>query len=135
MKPTFSILRICDNAVEANIIKEKLVAEDIPSFVGDEHLLTMNPFYSLAAGGIKVYVKPEDLEKASAVLDLTYAEYKYQLKCPTCASPNIEFGRKRKDPKNIFALLVSVFFGVFPFYNKKVYHCNNCGFEADHLEE
>jgi len=134
MKSTFSILRICDTAVEANIIKEKLVAEDVPSFVGDEHLLTMNPFYSLAAGGIKVYVKQEDLEKASAILEISYEEYKYQLKCPNCSSSNIEYERKSKDPKNIFSLLVSIIFCVFPFYNKKVYHCNNCGYEADHLE-
>lgn len=135
MKSTFSILRICDNAVEANIIKEKLAAEGIPSFVGDEHLITMNPFYSLAAGGIKVFVKQEDLEKAAAILQLSFEEYKYQLKCPNCGSPHIEYERKRKDPKNIFALIISVIFGVFPFYNKKVYHCHNCGFESDHLEE
>lgn len=51
---------------QAYLAKSRLVAEDIPVFLRDEHL---NRLYTGALGGIKLQVPPARLEEAQEILD------------------------------------------------------------------
>lgn len=53
---------------EAQLWKERLEAEGIPSFIFDEQ---MNSIYSIAIGGIKLKVLEEQAQEALKVLQTT----------------------------------------------------------------
>lgn len=56
------------NPMEAEIIRTKLEANDIPSFIADESLGILYPVYNQGGGGIKLKVFAKDVEKAGEVL-------------------------------------------------------------------
>ena len=59
-------------AHEAHMLKTYLEAEEIPTFIQDEHMIGLNWFYSNALGGIKVQVRRCDLDRAMQIhADLT----------------------------------------------------------------
>ncbi len=53
---------------DAEIARGRLQAEGIDCALADEHLVQTDWLYSIAVGGIKVQVAPEDAERALAVL-------------------------------------------------------------------
>lgn len=53
---------------EAGAIKSLLEAEDIYCYMKDEHTVTTAPFMANLMKGIKLQVRPEDKERAEAVL-------------------------------------------------------------------
>lgn len=55
------------NIPDAYILKGKLETEGIPAVVNDEEMVSVNPFYSTALGGVKVRVLQKDYEKAREI--------------------------------------------------------------------
>ena len=53
--------------MEAQVVKSRLDAEGIQSFITDEHVMNLN-FYSNAVGGVRLQVRAEDLERAREAL-------------------------------------------------------------------
>ncbi len=84
---------------EALVAKSMLDSAGIESFLGDENLVRLDWFYSNLVGGIKLMVREEDAETASAVLERNIpeklevagvGEYE-QPSCPKCGSLDVSF--------------------------------------------
>jgi tetratricopeptide (TPR) repeat protein len=54
--------------MEAHLRKARLQALGIPSFLADEHLITINWLYSNAVGGVKLQVRRRDAARARRIL-------------------------------------------------------------------
>jgi len=54
--------------MEAEIIRTKLEANGIPSFIADESLGILYPVYNQGGGGIKLKVFARDVEKCEEIL-------------------------------------------------------------------
>jgi hypothetical protein len=65
----FALLRRFQYSSEAVIYQGKLESYGIEVFMRDIHLIDTNPLYSNAFGGIKLYVRTEDFEKANNILN------------------------------------------------------------------
>ena len=59
------------NPMEAEIIRTKLEANGIPSFMADESLGVLYPVYNQGGGGIKLKVFAKDLERSNEVINDT----------------------------------------------------------------
>jgi len=59
------------NPMEAEIIRAKLGANDIPSFIVDESLGVLYPVYNQGGGGIKLKVFAKDVERSNEVVNDT----------------------------------------------------------------
>ena len=57
-----------DFSTDAHIALGRLQAEGIDGHLMDEHLVQTDLLYSIAVGGIKLQVAPEDAERALAIL-------------------------------------------------------------------
>ncbi|MFS4417110.1 hypothetical protein [Maribacter sp. 2307ULW6-5] len=106
--------------------RSKLEAFGIACTVKDGLTIQVHNFYSNALGGIKLQVHPKDYERAREVLsdhpDIS-AEYPdAKLKCPRCASGNVDgVGLNGK-----IALIILMVTGLpIPVFSKK-YHCFEC---------
>ncbi|HNP33027.1 MAG TPA: DUF2007 domain-containing protein [Flavobacterium sp.] len=63
----FTLLRRFQYSSEATIYKGKLESEGIEVFLRDQNLID-STMYSNLFGGVKMYVKTEDFEKANEIL-------------------------------------------------------------------
>lgn len=54
--------------IEAEIVKGRLEAEGIGCALADKNVVTAQPFYSNAIGGVKLKIRPEDYERAKQIL-------------------------------------------------------------------
>jgi predicted RNA-binding Zn-ribbon protein involved in translation (DUF1610 family) len=125
--------------IEAHIAKGRLEAEGIMCFLGDEHIVSVHPFYSHAVGGVKLKVRTHDAEQATKILremaQVPVSTNSFEaeghesaenaLLCPRCGSEDAyttRFSRK------IFALSMLLFGFPLPFISKS-FHCPNCGHE------
>ena len=59
----FQLLRRFQYSSEAIIYQGKLESQGVEVFVRDNHVIDSNPLYSNAVGGVKLYVKTEDVTK------------------------------------------------------------------------
>lgn len=84
---------------EALLAKGALESAGIESFLADDNMVRMDWFISNLIGGIKIKVKPEDLEAAREILDQPIPEgfdvegvgdYQ-QPRCPQCQSLDVTF--------------------------------------------
>ncbi|MBN2293261.1 MAG: hypothetical protein JXM70_12595 [Pirellulales bacterium] len=123
------------NAAEAWIAKNRLADKRIEAFIVDENLVGMNWFYANAVRGIKVQVKPDDANRAIAVLskiqsqslpcsppnvDTSYGV----IKCPKCGSKDFVRGTYWRR-----AIYASILFLGFPIPIRKRFRiCLDCGF-------
>ncbi len=62
-------IRSYPTVIEAELARTKLESQDIECFLHDTFLLSINSFLTNALGGVRLDVKPEDAERAIAVLD------------------------------------------------------------------
>ncbi len=128
-------LKRFDNPVQANILKTRLEHEGIDCYLHDENLLTLNPFFNVMVGGIKVKISDADQEQAQIVLDHIEDEpikdnHKEIIHCPNCGSNDLySYNKSMENPKGIFAAIVSFLLTVFPIYFKTVFRCKACDTE------
>ena len=64
----FTLVRRFQYSSEATIYAGKLESYGIEVFLRDQFTIDSNPFYSNALGGIRMYVKTEDFERAYEIL-------------------------------------------------------------------
>ena len=126
------------NPIEANIVKSRLEDSDIPCFLTDENVATINPLYNQAIGGVKLNVFERDVERINALLaehefgvelELTNDVDEDKILCESCGSDNVSYGQATKKRFSWWVTVLSFFFIVYPFKANKCYHCYNCGHE------
>lgn len=118
---------------EAIVIRGRLEAEGIKTFLADSHTIDTDPLVSNAIGGVKLQVRKEDEERAKAVLD-EISRYSVDdkgeaIQCPKCNAQKVEMGTSIKDIKSFFGFLAGILLGGLPPYMKQKYRCSECGFE------
>lgn len=62
-----------DLMTDAHIAMGRLAAEGVEAWLADEHLVQTDWLYSVAVGGIKLQVRPEDAEQARTILATDYS--------------------------------------------------------------
>jgi hypothetical protein len=62
------VLKRFENAIEANIAKTKLDANDVPCFLSDENMANLYPTQNLLAIGVSLHIFEKDLPTALEVL-------------------------------------------------------------------
>lgn len=124
---------------EAHILKGRLEAEGILCFLGDEHIVGVQPFYSVAVGGVKLKVTEGDVMEAKSILSRIQegaSEFDYDTiemappmqehpeahTCPNCGSDNVA---EEKYNKTVFGLSYLLLGFPVPFMSRK-YTCYNC---------
>ncbi|MCL4639271.1 MULTISPECIES: putative signal transducing protein [Olivibacter] len=135
----FVTVKVFDNPVEAHLLKTKLESEGIPCFLQDEHIVSLNPLYNYAVGGIKLVIHASDAEAASSIIKEIdnrplLTEDNRQLVCPQCGSVELYANYKSmKGAKGFLSAILSFLMGVFPIYYRNVYKCKACEneFKAD----
>ena len=130
---TFQKIATFQYSSEARIFKGKLESEGIEVFMRDNNTVDSNPLYSNAVGGVKLFVKNDNFDKATDILS-KISQYSLDdneklMKCPKCGAEQIDMVTSIKDLKSFLAFLFSVFLIVIPFYSKHKYKCDNCKFE------
>ena len=119
---------------EAFIVKGKLESAGIEVFMFDNFTIDADPIISNAVGGVKLFVKTEDFEKAGLELG-DISRYSIDdsgklMVCPKCGSDKIDLLSTVKDLKSFFSFIFSTLITVtMPFYTKYKYKCDACGFE------
>lgn len=133
------------HAIEAHLHRTKLESEGIHSFVTDEYMVTTQWLYSTALGGVKLWVRESDVEKAQQILksipkqnpESGVTNNGDEL-CPRCGSPDIHYETFNLRPLFISWIIIGLFFsptvqgsiGGFPLpFTKKKWKCKNCGHE------
>ncbi len=129
------LLKTLDDGISAHILKTRLESEGIQCFIHDENIVTLNPLYNFAVGGVKLKVNEVDLERAVNVLkeieETPYTDDEEEdICCPKCQSTELYADFKSmKNPAGVLAAITSFLLVVFPFYYKSVYRCKKCGTE------
>ena len=122
------------NPIEANIVKARLMDSGIQCFLSDENMITVNPLYNQALGGVKLHLFQKDAEQARELLmdqdvqitEEAGPEAESVGECPKCGSANVGYVQATKDRFSILTMFVSLLLLVYPFYAKKTHHCFNC---------
>jgi hypothetical protein len=132
------------NPIEANIIKSRLEDSDIPCFLTDENLATINPLYNQAIGGVKLNVFEKDVDQINLLLSEEPTELETEKNtfetdnevietdkviCENCGSDNVSFGQATKNRFSWWVVILSMVFWSYPFKANKCFHCYNCGHE------
>lgn len=115
-----------DNLIEANIVKTKLDAYDIPCFLTEENLTHLTTH--LLSGGIRLHIFKKDIERARHALAevfLTKVEND-ELICPSCGSKKIFTHPAQQDQRNLNQHVVGFLLGL-----SRQYYCLDCGNEFD----
>jgi len=114
-------LKTYDSSILANIAKSKLNACGIESFIFNENISSILPFYyNLLGRGVRLMVLEDDFERAKSLLMPSVDG-----KCPNCGSIRI----KRTD-KKISSKLKLVFLALLigPIGNLlNDFQCEDCG--------
>lgn len=120
-------------ASEAYLYKAKLQSEGIKVFLQNENTINTDPLLSNALGGVKLFVKSEDVMKAKQILD-AIPEYSVNdkgelLSCPNCGSTTITMVTSIKDVKSFFAFVYGLLTLSMPLFSNQKYKCESCKFE------
>lgn len=124
----FTLLRRFQYSSEAIIFQGKLESQGIEVYLRDNNIIDSNPLYSNAVGGVKLFVKTEDFEKANEILGevslYSVDDDNHPLKCPECGTEQIEMETSIDSFKS---LLRMIFLGAFALlFTKHKYKCQNC---------
>ncbi len=122
MGQEFYTLGAFEYVADVQIIKGRLEAEGIQVFLRDENTLNSDPLISNAIGGVKLLVYASDKEEALEIYNeiRSYAvdQFGMPIICPNCKAAKSETYFKRN----------TLFYKLFPFFEKKKYKCLKCGF-------
>jgi len=115
----------CNSAIEANIIKTRLIDEEIDCFLVNETFTTLMPAMNgMFGAGVQVMIDEKDSERAKEILKIN--DQTAQVVCPYCNSENVKPGLGKNKFKKILLIIVSIL-AFIPFNNlKQTYYCKNC---------
>lgn len=118
-----------DNSIDAHLLRTKLENEEIPCFIFDENMVTLNPLNNLTVGGVKVKVMEENLDAARNILEHISAQPIQNddgtfLACPKCGSSHITPGVKTTT--FVGFVLYILMLGMYPLDMKTKFYCQQC---------
>ena len=127
----FSLLRRFQYSSEAIIYQGKLESQGIEVFLRDNNIVDSNPLYSNAVGGVKMFVKTEDFEKANELLGevslYSVDDDNQPIKCPKCGVEQVDLETSIRGWKTLWNV---IFFGFLALlFEKHKYKCQNCNYE------
>lgn len=129
----FQLLRRFQYSSEAIIYQGKLESQGVEVFLRDNNIVDTNPLYSNAVGGVKLYVRNEDLAKANEILGevslYSVDDNHNPIKCPKCGSEAIDLMTSIKDWKSFLYFFILFFLFLFPFKARHKYKCEVCKHE------
>jgi len=73
--PTWVTVAVFQFAAEISVLKLRLEHLGIPFFFENEHLISVDPFASLAYGGIRLKVHHADADQVRQLLDNEFSAY------------------------------------------------------------
>lgn len=118
---------------EAYLFKGKLESEGVEVFLQNENTINTDPLLSNAVGGVKLFVKSEDVMKAKQILAAIPAysvnDKGELLTCPNCGATTISMVTSIKDVKSFLAFIYGLLTLSMPLFAKQKYKCENCAFE------
>lgn len=124
----FTLVRRFQYSSEAIIYQGKLESQGIEVFLRDNHTVDSNPLYSNAVGGVKLFVKTEDFEKANEILGevslYSVDDDSRPVKCPECGVEQVEMEVAVDGFKSFFRVVFLGFFALL--FSKYRYKCQNC---------
>ena len=130
---TFILVGQYQYSSEAIIYKGKLESENIAVFIRDNYTVDSDPLISNAIGGVKLFVRSEDNQRAKKILSdismFSLDDKGNLIKCPECGAEKIQLLTTIKDVKTLLSFAFSLFTVALPFYNRYKYKCDNCNFE------
>ncbi len=87
--------------IEANLAKTRLESAGIECFLTNEHIVSMNWFWSNAVGGVGVQVRAADVDSAIEALqgdsngadseEARAGDDSSEIRCPKCRSKNVYY--------------------------------------------
>lgn len=92
------VYRTFYNPIEANIVKARLEDAEIPCFLTDENVATIQPLYNQAIGGVKLNVFDKDVERINTLLaddlelevpEIETERTENKIVCENCGSTNV----------------------------------------------
>lgn len=124
----FTLLRRFQYSSEAIIYQGKLESEGIEVYLRDNNIIDSNPLYSNAVGGVKLFVKTEDFEKANEILGevslYSVDDDNHPLKCPECGTEQIEMETSIDGIKSFLQVIIQG--ALAQLFSKYRYKCQNC---------
>lgn len=123
------VLKKYENLIEANIVKTKLDAFDVPCFLTEENLTHLTT--SFLSGGIRLHIFEKDKDKALMVIEnehLSKVDDDGIVNCPQCRSKRILSNTADTMHSKMNQAIFSVLLGL-----SKKYYCQNCGNEFDDI--
>jgi hypothetical protein len=126
----FVTLRQFRDIPEALLAKGALESAGIECYLGDENTIRMDWLWSNALGGVKLWVKKEDADSATQLLDQGISdgfdvkgigEYT-QPRCPQCQSLDISYEDLHKP-----LAYTSIWIGVPVPVGRRRWKCDSCG--------
>ncbi|TGE16109.1 putative signal transducing protein [Hymenobacter elongatus] len=130
--------------ISAHLAKSRLEAEQIPCFLTNENLVSLNRLYGPATGGVRLHVRQQDVTAAIEILryetvpmtatftaddDVPATD---EVRCPKCDSTDVAFGPATRNTYNFPMLVLSMILG-YPLRGKR-YHCFHCQHEFKRLK-
>ncbi|MGB8225836.1 MAG: hypothetical protein WCE45_03060 [Sedimentisphaerales bacterium] len=116
---------------KAEIAKIALEREGIECFLSGENFVATYWLCANAEGGIKLYIKESDKQKALETLknisrsENASANQNYDIKCPKCGNADIDYEKYSR-----WAFFISILLYRLPLtFPIKKYTCNNCGYK------
>jgi len=126
----FVILRRYRDLPVAVVAKSILDSEGIECVLSDENLVRMDWFWSGLLGGVKLWVRQEDVGQAKELIDQSPPE-RFEVEgvgeftqpcCPRCQSVDVSFRELRKR-----LAFVSAYFGLPIPLKRRGWKCHACG--------
>ncbi len=123
--------------VQADSFKAALEAEGIEAFLVGDNIAGVASHYALADGGVRIFVRSSQFEKARAIKDqliprsktpaeLREAARRGEVECPECGSNNIVYTRGISTTLTLILLIFLIGILVLPLIPKR-YACQSCG--------
>ncbi len=130
------LLKTFDNPIEAHLLKTKLESEGIHCVLIDENIVSLDPLYNIAVGGIKLMVPLESfVEAKNVVAEINHTPFTDSadniIVCPQCESKNITYFRTFPGLKGFLSILSILFFMNYPIFFRYIYKCKDCKCEFD----
>lgn len=135
------LLKVCENAIEANRYKQILLENGIQSYIANELTIQSDWLLSNALGGIRLQVFENDLEAASKILEdfennedfkleveHTIENPDFNFTCPKCGSNHIYRDEK---PGGLFGISL-LLIGIPIKASSDKYICYYCGNQFNH---
>lgn len=104
----FILVQTFSNYIDAHILLGRLQDAGIKCWLKDENVVTINPIWTNAAGGIKLMVAENQFEEAKNLLKEFNREREEQFVCPYCGSGNIANISSNREPANWLSVLLGL---------------------------